>query len=255
MRRQLKREKQMRVSSRRQDGFTLMELLAAVTLMVILGTMLFAVFENSSGVIREASGRQALFLETKLFMDHVERELSGAYIEKSSSGAPSSRRMRPFLIKEDGHHFALVTAAKLRDMRMYIDSQPNPGFGAEANLGRIGYFLKDNIIYRYEYYTLYDDGNEQVEIDRATPFIYNVVAFNVEVFDNGRFRTMDWDSRSKGCLPRAVRITLQLTDDRHLSQYLDMNNDTGGDGYVDSIEAGDTIGVAFQHVAYLGGRS
>jgi len=49
-----------------------MELLAAVTLMVILGTMLFTVFKNSSLVVSDASGRQAVFQQAKLFMEHIE---------------------------------------------------------------------------------------------------------------------------------------------------------------------------------------
>lgn len=238
----------MREPWRKRSGFTLMELLAAVTLMVILGTMLFTVFKHSSTVVREAAGRQLVFQQAKLFMEHVERELSGAYANKVGPSASSSR-MRPFLVTEGGHHFALVTTAKVRDTR-----KDSANFGAEANLGRIGYYLRDNTLYRYEYYTLYGSGDDQSEINNATPFIVNVVNFNVEVFDNGQFRIMDWNSHNTGAFPRAVRITLQLTDDRYLQEYDGVDDDNNG-VVDDPNETNDTIGQTFQHVAYLGDRS
>ena len=239
----------MSVTSRGRVGFTLMELLAAVTLMVILGTMLFTVFDNSSGVVREASGRQVVFQQAKLLMEHMERELSGTYMDKG-------HHLRPFLVTADGHAVAMTTAARVRDTR-----QDSINYGREGNMGRIGYFLGDgsggferHILYRFEYYTLDGSGDDPSEVARAEPFIRNVVAFNVEVFDNGSFRIMGWNSNAAKALPRAVRITLQLTDDRHLAEYDGV--DDNGDGVVDDFnETNDTVGQTFQHVAYLGDRS
>jgi type II secretion system protein J len=228
-----------------RTGFTLMELLAAVTLMVILGTMLFTVFKNSSLVVRDASGRQLVFQQAKLFMDHIEREASGAYWTKQSRAS----QMRPFLIANNGQSVAMVTAAKVRDTR-----GDSPTFGTEANLGRVGYYLQGNTLYRFEYYTLYGSGDDAAEVARAVPFLNNVVSFTVECYDNGAFNITNWNS-SAGVLPKAIRITLRLTDDRHLRDYLDMSNDKNGDGVVSRDEAGDDIGQTFEHVAYLGSRS
>ena len=275
---------------KRYSGFTLMELLAAVTLLAILGTMLFTVFEQSSLVVREASGRQVVFQQAKLFMEHIERELSGAYMNKVGSSAAADKRMKPLRVIQgsDGgyHHIAMTTAAKVRDTR-----PTSKTYGTEANMGRIGYFLGDgsthtltfdvdydgdddnvkftyeiNTLYRFEYYALYgsdDDAIEKVKslvgsyddetkIATLSPFLVNVVNFNVECFDNGQFNTVEWDSHSSG-LPRAMRITLRLTDDKHLPYY--DGNDDNGDGIDDDYEeTGDKVGQTFQHVIYLGGR-
>ncbi len=235
----------MRAGMNRVSGFTLMELLAAITLMVVLGTMLFTVFKSSSDVIRDASGRQLVFQQAKLFMDHIEREASGAYWSKQGRAAG----MRPFLIADSGRSIAMVTAAKVRDTR-----PDSPNFGTEANMGRIGYFLRDNTLYRYEYYTLYGSGDEATEVSEATPFLTNVVNFTVECFDNGRFTVRDWNS-SAGSLPKAIRITLRITDDRHLSQYLNPDNDRDHNGHISRDEAEDDVVQTFQHVAYLGART
>ena len=45
----------------RPRGFTLLELLAAVTILVVLGTLLFEVFDQSSQVIRMGNGRQEIY--------------------------------------------------------------------------------------------------------------------------------------------------------------------------------------------------
>ena len=250
---------EMSQAGRRSPGFTLMELLAAMTLMVILGTMLFTVFKNSSIVVRDASGRQLVFQQAKLFMDHIEEEANGAYWSKQA--ATSTQKLRPFLVTNNGKSVAMVTAAKMRDTR-----PDSPNFGTEANLGRVGYFLGDgstqggktferNTLYRFEYYTLYGAGEDSTEvINNVTPFLMNVVSFTVECYDNTRFNLIPWDSSTRG-LPKAIRVTLRLTDDRHLRDYLNMSNDKNGDGVVDQYEADDAIGQTFEHVAYLGTRS
>jgi len=221
-----------------------MELLAAVTLLAILGTMLFTVFENSSIVVREASGRQMVFQHAKLFMEHIERELGGAYANRGGQ-----MKIRPLLVPADGHAIAMTTAAKVRDTR-----PDSITYGTEANMGRIGYYLNhdEKVLYRFEYYTLYGSDDDPNEVGNAEPFIYNVINFNVECFRDGKFRTVDWNSHSSG-LPRAVRITLQLTDDNHLRYYDGEDNDN--DGIIDNYEeTRDKVGQTFQHVVYLGGR-
>jgi prepilin-type N-terminal cleavage/methylation domain-containing protein len=263
----------MRDVVRKTSGFTLIELLAAVTLMVVLGTMLFTIFQNSSVVVREASGRQMVFQQAKLFMDHIERETAGAF----TSASARATGMRPFLVLNQGHFIGFVTAAKVRDTRDYFDlahTQPNPNFGTEANLGRVGYYLGDgtttlgdgskadaHTLYRFEYYTLYTAGgpnDDPNEARNASAFINNVVSFTVECYDppgaNGRFYVMDWDSSARGTLPKAVRITLRLTDDAHLKDYNGL--DDNADGVIDDFnETQDTIGQTFEHVAYIGNRT
>ena len=124
------------------------------------------------------------------------------------------------------------------------------------SLVRVGYFLgKDHILYRFEYHSLYGNADDPAEVDRASPFISNVLKFRVECFHNGQFRAMNWDSNgSPGGLPRAVRITVQVVDPRHLQDYNGIDDD--GDGVVDDYdETGDDVGMTFQHVVYLGDRS
>lgn len=228
-------------------AFTLMELLAAVTLLVVLGTMLFTVFEQSSVVVRQASGRQTVFQQAKLLMEHLERELSGAYANRLTR----KTEMRPFMVKDNGHHIALTTAAKVRDT-----NPDSLNYGAEANLGRIGYYFNEaeHTIYRYEYYTLYGDDDDPAWVSEATPFIENVINFNIECYDNNSFQLMNWNSNDKKALPRAVRITLRLTDDRHLKYYDGVDNN--GNGTVDDYaETEDSIGLTCQQVAYLGDKN
>ena len=264
----IEREKaEMTRMARESRGFTLMELLAAVTLMVILGTMLFTVFKNSSQVVSDAQGRQGVLQQAKLFMEHIEAEASGAYWSKQAANSPT--KLRPFLVQNNGTRIAMVTAAKVRDTNpQSID------FGTEANLGRVGYFMGDgtttltdssgksytsdkNTLYRFEYYTLYGTGDDAAQTNTATPFINDVVGFTVECWDTAsqRFNLIAWDSTGTGTYPRALRVTLRLTDDRHLKEYSNMSNDINSDGVVTADEAHDNVGQTFEHVAFLGSRT
>jgi hypothetical protein len=80
--------------------------------------MLFTVFKNSSQVVSDAQGRQAVLQQAKLFMEHIEAEASGAYWSKQAANSPT--KLRPFLVGQpDAHNnmtmIAMVTASPSRD--------------------------------------------------------------------------------------------------------------------------------------------
>ena len=233
-----------------------MELLAAVSLMVVLGVMMFQMFDKTSNVVREGSARQLLYQQAKLLTEYLERDLSGTFVESG---------MRPLLITVDpsptGYDQIAVSSAMLgRDTR-----KDSLTFGLESNLARVGYFVKptEHALYRYEYYSLYGSGEDVAARDAAqTPFIINVVGFKVEYFDDNtkQFVNQNWNSTVSGGgtvqaprAPQAIRITLKLTDSTHLKEYNGW--DDNGNGMIDDRdETGDNVGETFQHVVYLGDR-
>ena len=228
-------------------GFTLLELLAAITLMVILGLMLFQIFGQTSNVVREGSARQQVFQQAKMLTEYLERELSGNFLGQG---------MRPLVITVDssGNDSIAMTAAILgRDTR-----GGSPTFGLETNMARVGYFVRpeDRYLYRFEYYGLYGQTDDAAMVAQTqTPFVVNVVSFKVECYDGGEFKSENWNSNDHGGkAPEAIRIALHVTDAAHLKEYNGIDDD-GKNGVDDRDETGDYIGQTFQHVIYLGDQA
>ena len=64
---------------RKNRAFTLLELLASITLLVILGSMLFEIFGKASEVVRVSNARQEVFQYARAGLEFLEREIIGAF--------------------------------------------------------------------------------------------------------------------------------------------------------------------------------
>ena len=60
-------------------GFTLLELLASVALLAILGALLFEVFSQSSKVVKIGNARIEIYQYVRALFESMERELQGAF--------------------------------------------------------------------------------------------------------------------------------------------------------------------------------
>ncbi len=234
-------------------AFTLLELLAAVTLLVVLGTMLFQVFRSASDLVEIANAKQEIYQYARAAMEFLERELGGAFTgvdadasagikglrvyHQNSMGANCSRR-------EGSQGIFFTTGIMARDTRETVPGLgANPFFGRDVNCARVAYYLNNETnqltkacVYRSEMYDL-----TLATPETGGPFIRNCLVFTIEVMsrfpaeDPLLFLYRDWDSEDRSIpgvpvdpntnlkrrrgLPQALRITMRMTDERRAMRY------------------------------------
>jgi len=212
-------------------AFTLLELLAAVTLLVLLGSMLFEIFGKSSEVVNISNARQEVFQYARAALEFIERELIGAFTSADAqpNAADGIKGLRVYHTasmsitdeegnavrrRQDSQGIFLSTGIMARDVSgSPEDSAPdhNPYFGHDVNCARIAYYLNGEptdeagsplyrqlehaAVYRTEMYKLSFANPTQ-----GNPFIRNCLFFNVHVMSRflqeqyTEFVAMDWNS-------------------------------------------------------------
>lgn len=230
-------------------AFTLLELLAAVTLLVVLGTMLFQVFHQASQVVEIASARQEVYQYARAALEFLERELNGAFTGVDANVNTGIKGMRIF------DQAAMGTACPKRELSQGIffttgimarDTSGTPAtnssFGKDVNCARVAYYLNDEAknlrdasVRRVELYDLTAaDPGTGGPTETGSAFIRNCLRFNIEIVshlqdgDPVGFRTLDWNSdaditvggytRRRG-LPQALLLTFRITDERRAMLY------------------------------------
>jgi len=219
--------------SRHPDGFTLLELLAAVALLVMLGTLLFEVFGQAARVMRIGQGRHEVYQYARALFETLEREIPGCIgvrdagpnrrgmpfvVGTSSSAATAFKTEYSVDVREGSDTLSLTAALLGRDT--VADS---PTRGQTANVAVVAYWLTpdDFVLNRYESYDV-----DQPRSGRGWEFAMNVLEFRIEVLDpftsTPAFEHKDWDSRDtvsggvKRGLPGAIQVIMKVTDADHI---------------------------------------
>jgi len=216
----------------RSHGFTLLELLAAVALLVILGTLLFQIFGQTSHVMRMGLGRVEVYQSARALFFLLEHELPGAIGHGDSApsivGTPfrvyttDTARQSSGLDTRDGTDaISLVAALVGRD-----GIEGSATYGQTANSAYVAYWVSpdDFALNRYESYDLNTPAS-----GRGWELALNVLEFRIQCFDPYHtpigLRRMDWDSATpvaaggRRGLPPAVMVTVKLTDTDHIRMY------------------------------------
>lgn len=211
----------------RQKAFTLLELLAAITLLVILGTMLFQIFGKASEIVRVSNARQEIYQYARAALEFLEREISGAFTSVDANidlqgGNTGIKGMRIYhnnsmgascQKREGSQGIFFSTGIMARDTRETVGGNPNPFFGHDVNVARVAYYLNagpesepndvDGVgafgrlgkaaIHRAEMYDLTIGTPET-----GGPFVRNCLFFKLHMLSPfggaTQFQPMDWNS-------------------------------------------------------------
>ena len=236
--------------ARRRRAFTLLELLAAITLLVILGSMLFEIFGKASEVVRVSSARQEIFQYARAALEFLEREITGAFTGVDADVNSGNKGMRIYNgdsmgvpRRSDCQGIFFTTGIMARDTREKVNGVDNPLFGHDVNVARVAYYLysgateasspdyghlEKSALCRSEMYDLTIGTPEA-----GGPFVRNCLYFRIFLinqFAGGaeQFVSADWNSdetitvggfaRRRG-LPKALFIMMRITDEFNAKQY------------------------------------
>ena len=189
-------------SAKKQDGFTLLELIIVMALMAILWGVAYTMFYQSKRVFSLSNNKLEMYQYARIAMDEISRDLKGA------------------ILKDNVDYFRSFTtgpadAKSNNSVLTFLSLTPN---GSSTPVTLITYYLKNtDELMRAEYNdTSYIYGTISSSID-PSQFTYYKLTANTDYFNlayiTGSTTVTAWDSTSgttTARLPDAVTVTLQI---------------------------------------------
>jgi general secretion pathway protein J len=191
-------------TSRNNSGFTLLEILIALLLLVILSGALYGTyFAMVKSRDRAVSGTEPL-RDLRATLDIVRREISAAFYNK--------RNKNLHFVVEDRDIFGKPSST----LDFTAVSIPLTGTAPSSDLVRVRYVPRENegkLLLMREEEDVYLE-NEPVPY----PQMEEIQGFLVECY-NGSKWVRSWDTDLNSSLPQAVRVTLTIKDGEKTSDY------------------------------------
>lgn len=198
--------------NRRQRAFTLVEVMIAITLLLIVGTAVLRTMTLTFGTKTKMSNLNDRFHEGRQVTQRIAKELRMAYL-RSDLPDPFQEEQPSVVTRFKGEEDEIFFATTAH-LRMQAGAR-------ESDQAEVSYFLKrgdrDN---DYEGRTLYRRESRRVDDDPERggaiwPVVEGVKEFRLEYWDDAKEIGDDawessWDSDDNKLLPARVRITLEL---------------------------------------------
>jgi len=195
--------------SRGEIGFTLLEVIIAVTILAVMAGIIFSVVLGSTSRSRALEDEMELRLTAGSILNLIAEDLKGAYIQPGS--APFFLGRDLFSRENPADGVDLVTTAALPVNPMTV----------AGDLAEVGYTLiheadkEVGTLYRREHAPPeepWDDGGESFEISEG------VLSFNLRYFDGDNWND-EWDSQDQtranmtGKIPDEIEIEITMEDE------------------------------------------
>jgi len=184
------------VTRRRQNGFTLLELLVAMAVFSVMAAMAYS---GLNGLIqnRERLSQVSDRLhELQLTMDTLRRDLAHSV-------------PRPVRDELGDYRPAMAVFPGRFDLELTRGGWPNPLAQPRSHLQRVVYRFEGNELVRYGALVL--DGGARTDARRRV-MLGGLDSFDVRVLDSlGEWQT-GWPLDGQAAMPRAVRLELELDD-------------------------------------------
>jgi len=193
----------------RDCGFTLLELLVALALLVILVTALYGTFFALTRGRDAATAGMEHRRELRTTLDQLRRELSGAFFRGPKT--PVDKPQAPFVV-EDRDFFGKPAST----LTFTTFAPPRSDNVAASDQVAVSYRVVEK--------------DKRLELTReahdrylgGTPLPYpqmeELEGFLVECYDGGKW-VKNWDTALNGKLPNAVRITIRLKEGDKTVEY------------------------------------
>ncbi len=168
-------------------AFTLLELLIAMTILVIILTSTYTLFRSASGAYSKGEIRSELYQQVRVIFGIIEREIASAASVPGRDNYFSGNQDRVFFV------------APLAEEE-------------EQDLREVGYWLSesDQSLMRQE------DVNPDFDFttaDQTDELGVHITRLVVAYYDGTNWRN-SWDSQTEQQLPRAVKVEIGIQDSR-----------------------------------------
>jgi general secretion pathway protein J len=200
----------------RRRGFTLIEVMVAVTILAIVTTLTWSSFKQTFSTKSAIEAQAGRYRTVRLALERMSRELSMVYISQNEDTSQPERRTR--LVGKHHNDLDEVTFSYLGHQRLYQDAN-------EADTALIGYYAardrddsrKTNLMRRetrrLSYYKIDDQPGE------ADIVCDDVIKLKLDYWDHRDKQWRDeWVTTSADGqpdrLPSKIRITLTVRDER-----------------------------------------
>lgn len=188
-------------------GFTLLELLIAISILTIVVTLFYGTYFMVARTVRSSETRANAFHRASILLNKMAFEITSAYTGLYSS---ESEELNMHLIGDDGQiddHDA--------DSLRFLSS------GSPMTRG-----VPENQIFSHISYSVesVDESDEVTLVCSRTPFLaaaengafnewkLSISEFNLQYYDGSGWLS-EWDTAEQKALPEAVRIEVTLPDD------------------------------------------
>ena len=209
----------------RRSGFTILEILVAVTILTMISTMLFGTFFYTTDIAEEQEERAALYHRASFILGNISQSVSSAYVPYAGFYIDEEAERPIFLGEAD-----LLSESQAGSLGLFTTS-PRIGGAQGGEIAFVSYRIDeaDDDIDAIGW--IADERNPlalsctvepllrslEQEDESAPLWILSVSSLNLEYFDGAGWLP-DWDYEDQGILPDAVRIDLELADsngDKH----------------------------------------
>jgi general secretion pathway protein J len=186
-------------------GFTLLEILISIGILVVILTMIYGAFNSSLKAFSAMETRGDAHGQARLTLSRMSEEIASMYLAKEDPNTATG------LLGEDGDEDDLpadnLHFTSLSHIRWAKDSR-------ESELCEIGYFLEKDrdteksFLFRREDWNV--DGNLQ-EGGVTLELAEGVAGLNFRYHDGEEWFD-DWDSKARNGLPKAIEVVLLMSE-------------------------------------------
>lgn len=207
----------MFVTTSRNKGFTLLEILIAVVLLGILTTAIYGSYFTVLRARERASEGMEARRELGSTLDLIRREFAAA----SALYRPGDKRLR--FVVEDRDHFG-KPASNLELTALATSASQGR---KESGIIDVQYRMLDKdtrqILTRREQDIFFQsaDAKDAGDLKGYYPQMEHITSFLVECYDGSKW-VRSWDTALISSLPKMLRITVQVEEDGRQVEYSDL---------------------------------
>jgi general secretion pathway protein J len=187
-------------------GFTLLEIVIAVGILMVILAIIYSTFNSSMKVFSAMETREDAYGQTRLILNRMAEEIGSTYW---SDANPTKTGLLGEDKEEEGLPFDSLHFTSLSHIRWVKDSR-------ESELCEIGYYLETDREMEKTFLFRREDWNVDGTLEEGgitLELAEGIDGLNFRYYD-GEEWVDDWDSKAKGGLPKAIEVILLVSDVR-----------------------------------------
>ncbi len=186
-------------------GFTLLEIVVSVGILVVILTIIYSTFNSSMKAFTAIEALGDAYGQARLVLNRMSEEIGSIYW----SGANRNTGLLGEDKDEDDLPFDSLHFTSLSHVRWVRDSR-------ESELCEIGYYLETDREMEKAFLFRREDWNVDETLEEGgitLELAEGIDGLNFRYYD-GEEWVDDWDSKAKGGLPKAIEVVLLMRDAR-----------------------------------------